>query len=124
VRGYETILIADPEVTEDEVNTITNKLSEAIAQLQGKVVKVEKWGKRKLSHKVKKNQKGYYLILYFIAPAHAIKEIERTLRYNEKVLRYQTILTGVAPAAAENSAVDEEKVFPREDALSPPEEAV
>lgn len=124
MRGYEIIVIAVPEITEDEVTTITNKLTETITQLQGKVVKVEKWGKRKLSHKIKKNQKGYYVIFYFMALPQAIKEIERILRYNEKILRYQTILTGVASAVGETLALPEEEISPKEDILSPPEEAI
>jgi small subunit ribosomal protein S6 len=124
VRGYETILIADPEITEDEINTITNRMSETITQSQGKVVKIEKWGKRKLSHKVKKNQKGFYVILYFLSPPQAVKEIERTLRYNEKVLRYQTIQTGIAPAVSEVQVPSEEGVAPREDVLPPVEKGI
>jgi small subunit ribosomal protein S6 len=124
LRGYELILIVDPEVTEDEVGTVTNKVTETIAQLQGKVVKVEKWGKRKLAYKVKKNPKGYYVILYFMASPQTLKEIERTLRYNEKILRYQMILTGIAPAMSEAENVPEEKVISGEDTLFPPEETV
>jgi len=125
LRGYELILITDPDITEDEVSTITNKVTDTITQLQGKVVKVEKWGKRKLTYKVKKNSKGYYVIFYFMVSPDSLKEIERTLRYNEKILRYQTVLTGVALAASEAQGLPpEEKVAPREDTVSPPEEAV
>ena len=125
MRGYELILITDPDITEDEVSTITNKVTDTITQLQGKVVKVEKWGKRKLTYKVKKNSKGYYVIFYFMASPDSLKEIERTLRYNEKILRYQTVQTGVALAASEAQGLPpEETVAPREDTVSPPEEAV
>lgn len=124
MRGYELILIVDPEITEDEVNTVTNKVTETITQIQGRVVKVEKWGKRKLAYKIKKSPKGHYVIIYFMASPQALKELERTLRYNEKVIRYQLILTGVAPAVSEAETVPEEQVIPKEDILSPPEEAV
>jgi len=124
LRGYELILIVDPEITEDEVNTVTNKVTETITQIQGRVVKVEKWGKRKLAYKIKKSPKGHYVIIYFMASPQALKELERTLRYNEKVIRYQLILTGVAPAVSEAETVPEEQVIPKEDILSPPEEAV
>ena len=124
MRGYELILIVDPDITEDEANTVTNKVTETITQIQGRVVKVEKWGKRKLAYKIKKSPKGHYVIIYFMALPQALKELERTLRYNEKVIRYQTIQTGVAPAVSEAETVPEEKVIPREEILSPPEETV
>jgi small subunit ribosomal protein S6 len=124
LKGYELILIIDPEVAEDEVGTVTNKVTETITQLQGKVVKIEKWGKRKLAYKVKKSPKGHYIILYFTASPQAIKEIERTLRYNEKILRYQTILTGIAPAVSETELSPEENVILKEDTITPPEETV
>jgi len=126
LRGYEIILIADPEITEDEITSITNKLTETITHVQGRMVKVEKWGKRKLSHRVKKSPKGYYVIFYFMAPPNGMKEIERTLRYNEKILRYQTILTGVAPVGVETEEqpLPAEKVVSPEEALSPPEDTV
>lgn len=124
MRGYELILIIDPEVTEDDVGIVTNKATETITQLQGKVVKVEKWGKRKLSYKIKKCPKGHYIILYFMAPPQTIKEIERTLRYNEKILRFQTILTGIAQVVNETEMLPEDQVVPGEDTSFPAEEAV
>lgn len=117
MRSYELIMIVDPEIGEDDINAVINKVSEFITQLHGKVVKVEKWGKRKLAYKIKKNTKGYYVIFYFTALPSVIKEIDRTLHYNEKILRHQIILAGILTSGVDKGVSSEEKVISQEDKI-------
>jgi small subunit ribosomal protein S6 len=57
----------------------------------GTVAKIEYWGLRNLSYRIKKNRKGHYSLLAIDAPAEAVKEMERQLSLNEDVLRYLTV---------------------------------
>ncbi len=84
------VIIAHPETPEEEVASITEKLSGIITKLKGEVVKLEKWGKRKLAYPIKKNLKGYYLVLFFRGDSQVVKELERVSRLNDKILRCQT----------------------------------
>jgi small subunit ribosomal protein S6 len=55
------------------------------------VAKIEYWGLRNLTYRIKKNRKGHYSLLALDAPPAAVKELERQLSINEDVLRYMTI---------------------------------
>ena len=55
------------------------------------VVKVDNWGLKNLAYRIKKNRKGYYVLLDIVAPAKAIAEYERRVRLNEDVIRYMTV---------------------------------
>ena len=92
MRYYEMIFIVHPSVSDDEVSTVTDKITSAVNQSKGEVIHLDNWGKRRCTHKIKKSQKGNYFLLYFSGDPGVLTELDRTLRYNEKVLRYQTVI--------------------------------
>jgi small subunit ribosomal protein S6 len=57
----------------------------------GKVTKVEQWGLRSLTYKIKKNRKGHYVLFNIDAPWPAVAEFERQLKLNEDIIRHLTI---------------------------------
>ncbi len=57
----------------------------------GKVGRVENWGLKSLTYRIKKNRKAHYVLMDIDAPAPAVHEVERQMRINEDVLRYMTI---------------------------------
>jgi small subunit ribosomal protein S6 len=57
----------------------------------GHIAKIEYWGLRNLTYRIKKNRKGHYSLMAIDAPAPAVKEMERQLSINEDVLRYLTL---------------------------------
>jgi len=59
--------------------------------LGGKVTKLEQWGVKSLSYRVRKNRKAHFTFMNVDAPPAALSEIERQERLNEDVLRYLTI---------------------------------
>ena len=92
MRYYEMVFIVHPSVPDDEVSAVTDKITSAINQRKGEVIHLDNWGKRRCAHKIKKSQKGNYFLLYFSGDPGVLTELDRTLRYNEKVLRYQTVI--------------------------------
>ncbi|MFT6557780.1 MULTISPECIES: 30S ribosomal protein S6 [Sneathiella] len=88
---YETVFIARQDISTQQVETLTDEMSNFITEGGGKVAKVENWGLRNLAYKVKKNRKGHYVLLNLDAPIPAVKEMERNLLLNEDVLRHMTL---------------------------------
>jgi small subunit ribosomal protein S6 len=88
---YETIFIAKPELGEEELKSLTEKVREVIASMKGECNRLEDWGVRKLAYPVKKCQRGRYFYLSFAAGSGLIAELERRLRLDDKVLRYQSV---------------------------------
>ncbi len=91
LRHYEMIFIVHPNVPEGEMSKVTDKVTSVITQRKGEVITLKEWGKKRFAYKVKKSTKGYYFLLYFMATPAVLAELERTLRIDEKILRYQTI---------------------------------
>ena len=87
---YETLVIFDPRLTEEEVTALLTKLQETLGSLGGEVVKGESWGKRRLAYDIRKQREGTYAVLESRAQPATVKEFERQLRLNEQVLRYFT----------------------------------
>ena len=104
MRRYETIFITLPELTEEDQTTLLEKIRSILASWQGDVIKLDDWGARKLSYEIRKNSRGrYYLLDYLAAPA-LVREVERNLRLNDQILKFQTVKVSdrVSPEVARN----------------------
>lgn len=99
---YESMLIARQDLGQSQVNEIVASLSEAIKKEGGEVVNVDNWGLKNLAYRIKKNRKGYYVVLNIAAPANAIFEYERLVRLNEDIIRFMTIKVDEFNTAAQN----------------------
>ena len=88
---YEHTVIARPDLSAQQAQALADAFGQAITEQGGAVAKVEYWGLRNLSYRVKKNRKGHYLHLNVEAQPAVITELERTQRIHEDVLRYLTV---------------------------------
>ena len=88
---YEHIVLARQDVSAQQVEDLTNQLTEILSQGGGKVTKNEYWGLKSLSYRIKKNRKAHYTLMNIDAPAPAVAEMERQERINEDVLRFMTV---------------------------------
>jgi small subunit ribosomal protein S6 len=88
---YEHVLIARQDISPAQAETLNEELKTLIEGQGGHVAKIEYWGLRNLTYRIKKNRKGHYSLLAIDAPATAVKEMERQLSINEDVLRYLTL---------------------------------
>jgi small subunit ribosomal protein S6 len=88
LRPYEILIIIDPRPTDEEAAALLTQLSDQITTLGAQVVKIENWGKRRLSYDIRKQREGTYAVLEVSAEPSMIKEFERQLRLNENVLRF------------------------------------
>jgi len=103
MRTYETLFIAHPEVVGDELATLIDKYRKVLSDQQASVFKADNWGSRALAYPVKKQTRGSFVLLVFEAPPTVVAELERRMRIDEKVIKYQTVLfegtAAVTPAA-------------------------
>jgi small subunit ribosomal protein S6 len=88
---YEHIYLARQDVSPQQVEEMTNNMTEVLTQGGGKVTKNEYWGLKSLSYRIKKNRKAHYSLLNIDAPAPAVAEMERQMRINEDILRFMTV---------------------------------
>ena len=85
---YETLVIFDPRLADEEVGVLLIKLQEHLKALGAEVGKAESWGKRRLAYDIRKQREGTYAVLESSATPATVKEFERQLGLNEQVLRF------------------------------------
>ena len=117
MRMYETIFIVQPDLGDDETKALTAKVQEIIASMKGDFKRLEDWGARKLAYPINKFARGRYYYLRFDGDAPLIAELERRLRLDDKVLRYQSV-------KLEKEVVAPVTAAPKADVEEPVEEAV
>jgi small subunit ribosomal protein S6 len=88
---YEHIVIARQDISPQQAEALNDTLKHLVEDLGGHVAKIEYWGLRNLTYRIKKNRKGHYSLMALDAPSAAVKELERQLSLNEDVLRYLTV---------------------------------
>lgn len=88
---YEHIFIARQDISSQQVDALTEELKAIIEQGGGTVAKIEHWGLRTLTYRIKKNRKGHYVMFNLDTPYEALAELERLERLNEDIIRTLTI---------------------------------
>lgn len=88
---YEHVYLARQDLSTQQVEELTAKLTGVITEAGGTVTKNEYWGLKSLSYRINKNRKAHLTLLNVEAPSAALNEVERQERLHEDVLRYLTI---------------------------------
>jgi small subunit ribosomal protein S6 len=89
LRKYELVAILHPDTVEEDQKTIFRRTREIIQSFGGSVHHLDTWGKRKLGNPIDRVNRGLYFHMTFEATGGAITELERTMRINDKILRFQ-----------------------------------
>ncbi|MFZ0132072.1 MAG: 30S ribosomal protein S6 [Desulfobacterales bacterium] len=92
MRRYETIIILDPDISEDGRTPVYERISDTISQGNGFLVLRDDWGSRKLAYEIKKKPRGFYTRFDFCGTGTIVDEIERFCRIDDRVMKYLTVL--------------------------------
>ncbi len=84
---YECVFIIRQDLSNAQVENITNEFCAIITDNKGAVVKQEYWGLKTMAYKIKKNRKGHYTMLNFEADADTVAEFDRRMGLHEDILR-------------------------------------
>ena len=122
-REYETIYILRSDVDADTAEKVQARVAEVVGRDNGKLVKVEAWGRRKLAYPVAKQKRGVYVYVKYVGRGGLVQEIERNLKLQDTVLKFQTIQTNEEVDVAALTIDPEEVKFQRLE-LPPEEDAV
>jgi small subunit ribosomal protein S6 len=88
---YEHVFLARQDLSQQQVDELTNHYKGVIEQMGGSVPKVEYWGVKSLTYRIRKNRKAHFTLLNLDAPAAAVSEVERQQHINEDILRALTV---------------------------------
>jgi small subunit ribosomal protein S6 len=92
MRNYELMILLDPNLQDEDISALIKEIQQTITKNQGKIGKVSQWGKRRLSYEIKKFQEAYYVVLDFELEPKNIANIEKSIKFEEKIIRYLIVL--------------------------------
>lgn len=88
---YELTYIINPVLEEDGFKAAVETINKLITDNGGEIEEVDEWGLRKFAYEVDKKNNGYYINMYFTAPAEVIPMVERYMRIEDEYMRYLTL---------------------------------
>ncbi len=91
MREYETIYLLKPDLPGDVAKVLQDRLTDIIMKQEGHVLAQTDWGKRKLAYQIQKFRHAQYQYLLYLDRGNAIAELERILKYDDRVLRFLTV---------------------------------
>ena len=126
-KKYETAVLFDPELPEEQRKEFLAKLAGVIASYQGEIIKQDDWGNRKLAYQIGKKVNAYYTFLLYTGNRGVVEEVERNIKIFDGVLRHLTSRVEIelkkkavaAPSAAGEAAAAAEGQTPGGDAPPP-----
>lgn len=91
MREYELMFILRPETTSDDTQSVSERVSQWIADGGGEVTSAEELGRRLMAYKIEDHREGDYRLIYFQATPSVLPPLERRMKLDESILRYQII---------------------------------
>ena len=92
MRRYETFVIIDPDITQEQREPVLERVRELVTQQDGFLVFEDVWGERKLAYEIKKKARGFYIRFDYCGLAPLVNEIERYFRIDDRALKYMTVV--------------------------------
>jgi small subunit ribosomal protein S6 len=91
LRSYQSVLILKPDLDEAQVDQVLEKITEFLSKNNGSILKVEKWGKKRLAYRVKKSRFGYYLNIYHTCESLKVSALEADYKLYDLILKFLVI---------------------------------
>jgi len=88
---YEQVLIVDPNLDDPMAEEALNRVVDLIKQKGGEVLKIDRWGRRRLAYVLNKRDRGNYYIILFKTPPSTIAELENLCRINDAIFKFMVV---------------------------------
>lgn len=87
MKNYELLAIFKPNLDAEEIEKNLSKIEETIRSYKGKILSVDKIGRKKLAFDVQKFRDGFFVSQVLAIPADKVSDFKRQLRLNDSILR-------------------------------------
>ncbi len=91
MRVYETMIIFDREVEEDDVREHVERFHEIVEERGGAIRDTNYWGRRKFAYEINHKRDGYYVVILADVEPQAMDEAARVLAVTDAVVRHKTL---------------------------------
>jgi small subunit ribosomal protein S6 len=90
LNQYETVFIATPVLSENQMKEAVQKFKKIITDNDGDIVHEENWGLKKLAYPIQKKSTGFYYLVEFKGQGELIDKLELQYRRDERIIRFLT----------------------------------
>ncbi|MGD1991809.1 MAG: 30S ribosomal protein S6 [Anaerolineae bacterium] len=91
MREYELTFIVNPQVEQEGLDEIVDKLKDVVEPDNGSINTVEPWGLRRLAYPIQNLREGQYVFMEISMEPAVIPELERILKLDETIIRHLII---------------------------------
>jgi small subunit ribosomal protein S6 len=91
LRSYQSVLILKPDIDESRADEALEKIGEFIKSNGGACLKIEKWGKKRLAYRIKKNRFGIYLNIYHTLDSAKTTDLESKYRLFDLIIKFMVL---------------------------------
>ncbi|TCP52209.1 SSU ribosomal protein S6P [Tumebacillus sp. BK434] len=94
MRQYETMYVLRPELDPDARSALVTKFQHVVTQNGGRITQLQEIGKRRLAYEIEGAREGDYVLMQYEGSTMLVKELERTFKITDGVMRYLTVRIG------------------------------
>ena len=91
MKEYELAVIFVATLEEEKIDQEIAKLTTLLEKEKCEIARIDKWGVKKLAYPIKKQESGFYTIIYFNGTSTIIPELDRINKINDLVLRHMVV---------------------------------
>lgn len=91
MRHYETAFLITPKLEEEETEKLIDKMAEVVKKKKGKMVNIERWGKKRLAYPIDSLDEAVYVFFHYEGNPDIPQELQRRFRQTETIIRYLTL---------------------------------
>jgi len=95
MKHYEIVFLVHPDQSE-QVPAMIERYRSTIEGSEGKIHRLEDWGRRQLAYPINKIHKAHYVLMNIECPIEVMKELESAFRFNDAVIRNLILTTDEA----------------------------
>ncbi len=116
MRHYEIVFIVHPDQSE-QVPAMIERYRNTVTGRQGKLHRLEDWGRRQLAYPIAKVHKAHYVLMNIECDGETLGELNHAFKFNDAVLRH-LVLKMDGPVTTPSPQMKDEK---SKSVLHPPE---
>jgi len=110
MRHYEIVFLVHPDQSE-QVPAMIDRYKSTIEGKDGKIHRLEDWGRRQLAYNINKIHKAHYVLMNIECSQEVLDELESAFKFNDAVLRHMTL-------RRDSAETDASPLFKKEDERS------
>jgi len=96
MKQYECMYILKPGLEDEAKDALIKKFSDIVTSNKGEIVKIDEWGKKRLSYAINYIEDGFYVLMYFKSGPELPSELERNFKISDDILRYMVVVDRTA----------------------------